>query len=73
MLEEQQIADVVVEVRGGNVIQVYAANERIRVAVIDWDNVNPSASRGHIQHWKSMPLREMPADSRDAIRTGNRP
>ncbi len=31
--------DVVVEVRGGCVVEVYSAIERLRVVLIDWDDI----------------------------------
>jgi len=33
------MTDVIVEVRGGVVVEVYSKDHRTRVAVVDWDDV----------------------------------
>lgn len=62
-----EMPDVIVEVRGGNVIQVYAKNPETHVTVIDWDNATPAVPQGHIGELKPLLLAQMPLDTVAAI------
>jgi len=35
---KKMISDVIIEVRGGNVVEVYTRSPLIHVTIIDWDN-----------------------------------
>ncbi len=62
-----EIPDVIVEVRGGNVIQVYVKSQETNVIVIDWDKVTPGRPQGHIAELKPLLLAQMPSDTEAAI------
>jgi len=32
------MSDVIIEIRGGNVVGVYGKSEKTRVTIVDWDN-----------------------------------
>ena len=32
------MSDVIIEVRGGNIIEVYGLSEKTRVTIVEWDN-----------------------------------
>jgi hypothetical protein len=34
------MSDVIIEIRGGNVIGVYGQSQKTRVTIVDWDNWN---------------------------------
>ncbi len=58
--------DLVIEVRGGVVQQVYCNNSNIRVVLVDWDDVEPPepAERAGRIWGRCAKLRDLPDDTR---------
>jgi hypothetical protein len=66
-LPMSECADVVVEVLGGNVSQVYTGCERIKVVVVDWDNAEASKDASFAWLVPHTPLSRMPKVTRIAV------
>lgn len=60
-------ADVVVEVLGGNVSQVYTGCESIKVVVVDWDNAEASKDASFAWVVPRTPLSRMPKATKIAV------
>lgn len=59
---------VIVEVRGGNVVEVYTGSSEARVMVIDWDNTRDGEAMTAAEPWPCASLRNMPKETRRVIR-----
>ncbi|MGD1278373.1 MAG: hypothetical protein ABR964_14265 [Tepidisphaeraceae bacterium] len=55
------MTDVVIEVRGGVLVEVYSARRDLRIILVDWDEINDGASG--VGDFGRVPLRGMPSDT----------
>ncbi len=55
--------DVVIELRGGVLVEVYTADLDIRITVIDWDRTNEGDGSSAGFEWHPSGLAQMPADT----------
>ena len=58
------MTDVVVEVRGGTVVEVYSKCPDTRVMVVDWDDLEAGDNRGLLGHQRCISLDRMPTETR---------
>lgn len=58
------MSDVIIEVRGGNVVEVYSALLSLRIAVVDWDNLEGEGSRPRVVGNCCNPYEMLPPDTR---------
>ena len=59
---------VVVEVRGGCVVEIYSDDMRIEVNLIDWDCIDDFPNRKPLYEWgQCAPLCEMPQDTSSVL------
>jgi hypothetical protein len=57
---------VVVEMRGGVLVAVYASDPAIEVLLVDWDDVEAGSSQASVP-FPVNALDEMPAETQDAV------
>jgi hypothetical protein len=55
--------EVIVEVRGGNIVEVYGRPQDTRVTIVDWDNFDPSDIRASIETRPCTPYCRIPRDT----------
>lgn len=60
------MTDLVVEMRGGVVQEVYCDDSNIRVIIVDWDELQPAESSGNAgRRWsRCAPLHDLPRETR---------
>ena len=58
---------VVIEVRGGNVVECYSDNHELEICIIDWDNIDAGGEAAKIA---VASLWEVPRDTRKALEYG---
>jgi len=63
MKGENQMSDVIVEVRGGNVVEVYGRSPKTRVTIIDWDNWESGDIPASVYTVYCLPVSEAPEDT----------
>jgi hypothetical protein len=64
------MADIVVEVRGGMVVEIYSDLPELRCVLVDWDNIHAG---DHPFCWGGpVPLSAMPEDTRANYREAAR-
>lgn len=62
--------NLVIEVHGGVVQEIYSDVEDIRVIVVDWDNYDKSLSESCAGEMNKWPLSHMPAELEEQIHRG---
>lgn len=63
---------IVVELRGGTLVAVYASDPAIEVSVVDWDDVADGTVHGNVA-FPAQPFDQMPEATRAALgEIGNR-
>jgi hypothetical protein len=62
VMEPEPMNDVVVEVRGGIVVEIYSDAPDLRLSLVDWDNIRDG---DHPFCWGNpAPMSDMPEDTR---------
>ena len=61
------MSDVIVEVRGGVVVEVYSKSRRTRVVVIDWDNIEEGGVSAGTELRQCATCEMMPRETRQAM------
>jgi len=57
--------DVVIEIRGGVVVEVYSARTDMRVILVDWDDIAETGERkGAV--YPHVPIKALPEDTLEA-------
>lgn len=57
--------DIVIEVRGGVVTEIYADDLDLRVMVVDWDECDPHGEcRDRAVNWHFVPTSRLPAETK---------
>jgi hypothetical protein len=61
------MSDVIVEIRGGVLIEIYGNDSNVRVIVIDWDKLQDGEVGGNagFKWGPCQPLSSLPADTRE--------
>jgi hypothetical protein len=60
------MTDVIVEVSGGVVVEVYSKNPRTRVVVIDWDDIEDGGTRAGVAFRQCASYEMMPGETQRA-------
>jgi hypothetical protein len=55
--------NVIVEVRGGVVVEIYSDNPDTRITVVDWDEASEGEQTSAGFEWRPSRLDEIPADT----------
>ena len=66
-MKTKRLPDIIIEVRGGNVSEIYTHFEQARVVVVDWDNLSVETMTTPVGDWKPLTINQMPADTMKAI------
>lgn len=61
------MSDVIVEVRGGNVVEVYGRSQETRVTIVDWDNFEAGDMRPSVDTVSCLPNSALPAETRCVV------
>jgi hypothetical protein len=57
------MSDVVIEVRGGNIVGIYGNSQKIQVTIIDWDNREAGDIPNSVHTVYCLPESKMPEDT----------
>lgn len=57
---------IVIEMRGGVLVAVYAQDPAIKVFVVDWDDIQEGSTRANVP-FPVEPLDQMPPETKDAV------
>ena len=57
---------IIVEMRGGVLVAVYARDPAIEVFVVDWDDIEAGSKQANVP-FPVEPLAQMPAETQDAV------
>lgn len=61
------MTDMVIEVRGGTVVDVYCADDRVRTILVDWDEIGASrCAAPTAMVFPASPLLSLPEDTATA-------
>ena len=61
------MSDVIIEIRGGNVVGVYGQFEKTRVTIVDWDNWQAGNPHTSTYTFDCLPTTSMPEDTASVI------
>jgi hypothetical protein len=57
--------DIIVELRGGVVVEIYCDEPDVRVTIVDWDEVRSENSQPTgVLNWDHVPISSLPIDTR---------
>jgi hypothetical protein len=63
-MEDSAMGEVVVEVRGGVVVEVYSTDARAHVFIVDWDDLTAGRSHTGIVAQRGTPYETMPLETK---------
>lgn len=55
--------NIIIEIRGGNVVEVYGLPEECYATVVDWDNFDPRNEQNALAVFRPDPTRALPVDT----------
>ena len=65
------LVDVIIEIRGGNVVEIYGHPEKTRVTIIDWDNWEAGDISTSAYKINCLPISKVPEETMNIIEAGN--
>jgi len=63
------MSDVIIEVRGGNVVGVYGRSQKTRVTIVDWDNWEAGDIPTSVHTVYCLPASKVPEETTSIIDT----
>jgi hypothetical protein len=66
------MANVIVEVRGGVVVEVYSEDPELRIAIFDWDDLAAGDIHGRVTERHCAPYAQMPREMREHAQGSDR-
>jgi hypothetical protein len=61
------VIDIIIEVRGGNVVEVYGRSQKTRVTIVDWDNREAGDTSISAYTLNCLPVSKMPEETMNII------
>jgi len=65
------MTDIVIEVRGGVVVEIYSKNSNTRAVIIDWDNMETGRTSPMVEEACCLPFDQMCCETKQAILFGD--
>ena len=61
------VIDIIIEVRGGNVVEVYGRSQKTRVTIVDWDNWEAGDTSTSAYTLNCLPASKVPEETMNII------
>jgi hypothetical protein len=61
------MSDVIIEVRGGNIVGLYGLSHKTRITIVDWDNLEASKIPTSVYTSYCLPASKMPEETSSII------
>ena len=61
------VIDVIIEVRGGNVVEVYGRSQKTRVTIVDWDSLEAGNIPTSVYTVNCLPIYKVPEETMSII------
>ena len=61
------MSDVIIEVRGGNVVGIYGHSQKTRVTIVDWDNWEVGDIHASVYTVNCLPASKVPEETTSIV------